>query len=93
MHIVLGMKNIRNETDCYEKIKNMCSRMNPEIIKRNKNICKRDKNTYFLCMKNPKRLRFKIMFKRKKRDLFQIHINRTELLIKLFGKTFIKKSF
>lgn len=93
IHIVLGMKQINDLKDCYNKIINLCRQMDRNIVYTDENINKVDKTTYSCCLKNPNKLRKKLLRKQTRKHYFQIHINKKELKIKIFGITLINKKF
>jgi len=92
IHIVLNKEKISDKKDCYKRIIAMTKRMDSKIIYSSKNIWKRDKVFYYFCERNPKMaiLTRRIIYMRKK--LFSIRLNKREILIKLFGITFLHKS-
>ena len=89
INIVLGMKKISDKNDCYSRIKDMCKRMNPNLILNNPQIKNAEKKIYKSAVKNLAKMRKKILFKNFRRNLISIRLNRHEKRIILFGKTIL----
>ncbi|MBD5401707.1 glycosyltransferase [bacterium] len=90
IHIVMGMKNISDKNDCYDQIKQMCKRMDKEIVKNSNNIGIKDKNFYKRCCINPKIAQIGVKIRRFRKRIISINWNRHKKLIRLFGKEIIK---
>lgn len=84
-NIVLGMKKLTDEKDCYKKIKVLFSRC-PETFCQSKYVKTHEIKTYLSIKKNPKLVRFKIKFKNIRRNILSIHLNKREKRILLFGR-------
>jgi len=87
INIVLGMKNITDKKDCYIRIKKMCMRMDKNIILKNKYINNYYKKLYFQILISPQFLYYINLFEQFRKKFFQVHINKKEIYIKLFGRT------
>ncbi len=68
IYIVLGMKKIGNKSDCYKRIKEMCQRMDANIVLNNPFVINKEKKHFLQYQKNLSILRFKILFKRYKKN-------------------------
>ena len=90
--IVLGMKHISNKKDCMDKIGILCDNMDENIILNNKNFTNKERKIYFTALKNPKKLRFKKLFKRAREHIIRLRVSANNLYISLFGRTVLDKS-
>jgi len=90
IQIVLGIKTINDINDCYNKIKYCCKQMDENIFYSNFDLSTHYKKIYLCCIKNPQKVRSKILRKLYKKHDFQIRIRRSEILIKLFGIVLIQ---
>ncbi len=87
--IVLGMKNISDKNDCYDRIKKMCGRMDENIIFHNPQMHQKEKLFYVQASKIPSFLRFTILLKKFRDNLVRIRISSRECYVVLFGKTIV----
>ena len=86
--IVLGMKNISDEKDCYKRINLLISRF-PISFCENKSVREIEITKYLNIKNNPKQVRLKIMQKRIPKDILSIRWNNREKIILLFGRLYI----
>ena len=91
--IVLGMKTIENKQDCYDKIKQMCLRMDENIILKKGLLAKKEKKCYYQFLKHPLKMRFMQLLKRYRKDFIQIHITKREKFIRLFGRNILRRVY
>ena len=86
INIVLGMKNISNKKDCYNRIALMCKRMKKDILSSNKYIGNKEKK-YVSALKTPSLVRLRALFKRCRKNFISIRLSNKECSFCLFGKT------
>ena len=70
--IILGMRNIVDAKNCYDKIKELCASMDKNIVLNSNVITKKYKRLYKLLLLNPKLVRIKICIKSLRRRLCSI---------------------
>lgn len=87
INIVLNMKKIANENDCYKKISSLIA-MCPNSFLLNKDVRKDELNFYKSVSRSPKFTRFALLIKKFRRNNISIRWNRKEKRISLFGKTY-----
>lgn len=90
IHIVLGMKNITNKKHCYELIKQMCNRMNKNIIINSQKLGLRNKSFYKRCCKNPRLAKIYVKIRKFRKSLLTMNWNRHEKLVIILGKEIIR---
>ena len=88
---VLGMDKINDLKDCFNRTKELCLKMDRNIVLHNENITKYEKRLYKKCLINPQIIWLFEQYRVYRKNYFQIHINRKEILIRLFGKEIINK--
>ena len=93
IRIVLGMRKIADEKDCYRRIQAMCLRMNSDIIEHSAVIRPKEKKTYRRCLTAPQLLRLVIMYRRCKEQIFSFCLNRKRLQLRIFGKVLLRREF
>jgi len=84
-NIVIGKKKLSNIEDCYEKIKTLIARC-PKSFCKCKYVRRDELKTYSAIKRNPKLARIKMLFKKLRRNIVSIRLNRHEIRIFLFGK-------
>ncbi len=89
--IVLGMKHISDEKDCYKRISLLLSRC-PASFCEDKRISEFEKTKYLNIKKNPNRIRTKFMIKRILKDILSIRWSHREKIVVLFGHMYIFSS-
>lgn len=90
IHIVFNKEDgISNKEDCYARIKALCLRMNPEIIKHSSIITNRNKRMYKRCCKNPKLGKFFVHIRNYRKKVVSFRWNKDEKVVKILGKTII----
>ena len=87
INIVLGMKKIEDEDDCYKRIKALISRC-PKTFLKNKDVRKDEIKTYLSIKNNPKLARTRILIKKIRKSIISIRWNNREKSIHLFGKLY-----
>lgn len=83
--IVLGMKNISDKSDCYNKISKIIANC-PKKFSEDKNIRKNEKSFYKSVKKNPHVVRFKIRTKILRRNIITIKLKANEKRVVILGK-------
>lgn len=90
INIVLGIKNLTNKQDCYERIKRMLQNMDLDIILTNIHINKFEKKQYFKAIKNPGLYKWNVIFKRIRKKIIRFRISSEEIYFEILGKTIYK---
>lgn len=85
--IVLGMKTIKDNRDCFKRIKRLISRC-PSNFCKHENVKLNEIKTYKIIKISPELARFRILFKRTCKNLINIRLNKSEKRIILFGKLY-----
>lgn len=91
IQIVLLKKIIADKEDCYNRVKAMCRRMDPEIVYNSVNISKRDKMLFEKCCVNPATAQLILKFRNCRRKFLMVHWNNDEKFIKILGKTLVRR--
>lgn len=84
INIVLGMKKIPDLKNCFDEINKMINRMPEEKILNSNCLSKKEIKKYKEIKRNIKITYLKIQFKRKRKSLFSIRLNKNEKRIVLF---------
>lgn len=89
--IVLGVKNIKNKTDYYEKIKSMCRRIYKNLSLPSEYITKKDLNNLSKIYKHPYIMRFCYRFKAERKNLFSLHLTKNDFKFRFLNLSYCKK--
>lgn len=89
--IVLGVKNIKNKTDYYEKIKSMCRRIYKNLSLPSEYITKKELNNLSKIYKHPYIMRFCYRFKAERKNLFSLHLTKNDFKFRFLNLSYCKK--
>lgn len=93
IRIVLSMPEIKDKKDCLNRISAAIARMNPNYIKTSNVLANKNKKLYKYCTNLPLDIVYLYMrFKKYKKHIIRISLNKNQQSITLFGKRLYYKS-
>lgn len=91
MNIALGIKNIKNKKDFYERIKKMCTRIYSNISLPSKYFTEKELKLLNGISKSPRLMRLYYRCKAVRKNIFSLHLTKNDLQFRLFGFSLQKK--
>ena len=81
--ILLGKKKL--DTKCYAEVKSLLNSINQQEFLASSSVQNDEKKIYMMLKSNPKLARFKILFKKFRRNIISIRLNKYEKKLTVFG--------